>query len=231
MAPSQGAASKTPKPKPTEMQKLMDEMNKRFDEMMNKMSDVELRITEQNEKFSQMETKIQTLEKRIEKLEQKSPQETRLYSSLFSGNETSVPINRATVAQAIRSEEKESEEKKQNIKITAPVLNDDKEEVEAIADELEIDLSGIKMSTKRVKREKKPDLLIVRVGPEKRSEFLKKAKHLRSSSIRQNTYISPDLTRAEEEQQYYLRQELKQKKKDEPQHEWIIRRGKVTQRL
>ena len=116
------------------------------------------------------------------------------------------------------------------VKGTEPTKND-VTLVKEIALEIGVDTDGIKMRTKRVGPVKDgKQKMIVTMDQDKRRELMKAAKTLKDSKKFDQIYIEPDMTNAEREEQYQLRQELRQRRKDNPDKVFYIRRGQVTER-
>ena len=96
---------------------------------------------------------------------------------------------------------------------------------------LEIEIGDI--NTKRIGRAhettNKQVMIVTFTSPEKRMSLLKGGKNLKDTKF-QEVYISPDLTKVEQEQQFYLRQERRRRRTDDPTKTFIIRDNKVIEK-
>ena len=99
-----------------------------------------------------------------------------------------------------------------------------------ISGKLSVELSPSDFSVKRVppKEGQKRNLLIVSFNDTvKRLALLRKSKKLREFSEYAGIFINPDLTRVEQQKQFELRQELREKRASQPDKAWIIRNDRV----
>lgn len=91
-------------------------------------------------------------------------------------------------------------------------------------------VKAIRLGSKRQDKMSKPRALLIQLeSPHRKSEFLSASKRLRQTDRWKDTYISPDMTRQQREENWKLRQELKQRRENGEQ-ELVIRQGKIVTR-
>lgn len=171
--------------------------------------------------------RIDHLEEELRQMKEEANAQPPSFASLFK---SPIPPNVSTLSRMLKEEDKIKADRVKDIKITNPPEEDDQEALNFMTEALDVDMTGVKTTLKRIKRNEKPDILIATVGEDKKREFLKKAKLLRNTAGCEQTYISPHYTKAEEEQQFHLRQELKKRKLEHPEQDLIIRHGEIITR-
>ena len=138
-------------------------------------------------------------------------------------------------------ERDELEKVKMNLIISGIPESNSEEEMEAVVqlmkDELDIDaqIESVERCGKRIPDDPsaKPRLLKLRMKfQENRKNILRNAPKLRKSSephVKENIYISPDLTCKQQKEAKNLREERREKKRQEPEKNFVIKRGKVVE--
>ena len=164
-------------------------------------------------------------------LEEQSKSTTVSYAEITKNfKDTSVC---AALADEVKTEEKRQKAKSANLVfhgVKPPTDKSDVNLVHEISGKLSVELSPSDFSVKRVppKEGQKRNLLIVSFNDTvKRLALLRKAKKLREFSEYAGIFINPDLTRAEQQKQFELRQELREKRASQPDKAWIIRNDRV----
>lgn len=222
------------------LSKQVELLKKNIKAQDDKISKIEAKNIEIN---NELQEKIQVLTDRIKELEDTTKTngmpanqiETRpTYASFFKSK-----TNEATLLRNLNREKSDQESKKSNIIITGLPYSevnpnqetDDKEIFQELANHITCDLTNINHKLLRIGKinENGTRKLLVKLNEEKRKEFLEKAKKLRSSDRWNTIYINADLTRAQQEAEYFLRNELRQKKTQNPDKKWIISKGRVVE--
>lgn len=162
---------------------------------------------------------------------------TPTYASLFK-----TEACKAKILNSLNRERLSQESKKSNIIISGLTLPDnpddtaqlqivDQETIKEIAKDLDIDLSTTNFTTRRFGKinDENKQKVLVKLNAEKRKVLLNKARSLRTKLRWENVFINPDLTKAQEEAQYLLRRELREKRQLEPTKRWVINRGQIVE--
>lgn len=142
----------------------------------------------------------------------------------------------ASLARDIRKEQEQQVQRERNIIIDGTKPNASEEEeldmVREIADTIGISLDGVQLAAARIgtPRDNGKQLLRVSMTTEKKRELLSKARDLAKGPFNE-VFFRPDRTPAEQYADYELRQALKKKRVEEPGKSWMIRRGKVTEKI
>ena len=169
---------------------------------------------------------IKTLEQRVVTLE--AQKDSRTYADVTRQKE----LNVAGLTREVRQESTKQQERANNIMIrgTKP-QDDDSKLVEDLTTALEIDLTGVRVQTKRVgaARQDETQLLRVTLSQEKRAELLRKARDLKTSAAFSGVFIQPDWTPEEQKLQFQLRQELRAKRTENPNKIYRIYRWRVCE--
>jgi len=111
------------------------------------------------------------------------------------------------------------------------VQKDEEAVVKEIAEELDVSLDGVRVSAERRGRVKEDNtqLLVVKLTDEKRSEPLRAARRLRVSTKFKNVFLEPDLTPAEQHEQFLLRKELRELRNKHPDKNFRIKGGIIVE--
>lgn len=180
-------------------------------------------------KFEELQKETKT---NITKIETNIPKAAPTYASFFKDE-----ASKATLLTSLNNETKQQDLKKSNIVLTGVPLpaannpNTDSNIFQELATDLECDLTNIQFSTKRVGKinEQNCQKIIIKITPEKRAELVRKSKQLRDLDKWNNVYLNPDLTKAQQEAQYLLRCELRNKIAAEPNKRWVISRNRIVE--
>ena len=168
-------------------------------------------------------------------------QNVKTFSSLFKSHTQ----NEAIQLQALNSETKNQESRRMNFIITGLDISSedissenchtvsaqekDAQIVAEIARDLEIELKGFVPQVKRFDQNNNKKIHVTSTVDIQR-EFVRKAKQLRNFDRWKNVYINPDLTKAQQEEQYLLRKALREAKLRDPSKDWIIRNHSIVTR-
>lgn len=156
----------------------------------------------------------------------------KTFASLF-------PSNKATILYTLNKEKHDQDIRKNNLIISGIPLPDDittilahdTEVVNEIANDLNITMPLADIKIKRLGKidEQKRQKILITLPNELRDSLLKKARYLRQLNRWDNVYISPDLTRDQQQVQYLLRCELRKKRIDEPDRKWMIYNNQIKE--
>ena len=169
--------------------------------------------------------KIEKVEEKIEKLEEKLNQPTHNIEPTKTA-----PVSYANIVQKVMDEESDRARRTKNFVIygSQPTEND-----ETLVNNM-LDAIGVPttFSTKRIggiNSEGQQLLHVVCKDEATRNKILKNAKKLRDKPTTKDLYINADMTKAEIKMRYSLRMELKKKRQDDPENEFMIKRNQVIQ--
>ena len=136
------------------------------------------------------------------------------------------------LAREIRIEQKAQVAKENNLVITSDLIGeivDEQSFIKEIAQDLQIELSPDEFTCTKVGRNK-PRILMTLQSTSIRKKLLTASVRLKSLPKWSKTYINPDYTKLEQQQQYNLRCELRQKRLEEPNKRWKIFRNNVVEK-
>ena len=198
--------------------------------LIAKMENLETNVKALQTELENAKNDINELKQQVREL--KAQPQHKTFSSLFQEKDAPPVLNVATISKVIKHEQNSMASRKNNIVIKG--LQKQGEELTPVKDlceSLQVDITGVEMTQRWINtKEDKPSKVIVKIGAEKRTELLRKAKQLRNLSRYKKVFINPDLTRAEEEANYYLRQKLKEERLARPNDDLVIRRGRIVPR-
>lgn len=228
------ALKKTIKSQDVKLNKLEAVIPTIIQSKLNETNDlITAKLSETNDLIAALDAKHVDLDAKINNL---TPQNNGpvTFASLFKTEAT-----KANILNTLDKERQAQDNKKYNLVITGVSLPDDpthaeihdQDVVKAMAQDLNINLDNTKFTTRRVGKinDNNCHKIVLRMITDKRKDFLKKARDLRLKPRWENIYINPDLTRAQEEAQYILRVELREKRQAEHTKKWIIKRGKIVE--
>ena len=148
-----------------------------------------------------------------------------------------LPVGQITrLTGQIRREADAQQQRKNNILIRGANLTEDEtKDIEVVKDVAEaegVSLDGVKLKVRRVGGRKpgSSPVLVVTLPMEARHEMLKASPGLKHVDGFAQVFVSPDLTPGEAEADFHLRQELKLKRQDQQDKDWVIRRGRIVER-
>lgn len=142
--------------------------------------------------------------------------------------------NLTKLARTIKREQEEHQNRERNVIISGARVGTKEEDlalVKEIADDIGVNLDGVKLELERIGKvqENGNQLLRVRMSADKKRELLSGARNLARGNFK-DVFIRPDRTPAEQKADFELRKELKAKKSEHPGTPWVIQRGKVVER-
>lgn len=216
-------------------EKLTQDFTQRIESIEEDNSRLQRDIEELKENKQSTETLLRNLRNDLNILQAKTqtntttPLHTQNLRPLHFQLNPHSPTNEATVLRALNQEKEDQEAKRKNVVIKGLTIpstsSNDLNTVTEIISDLNCNIGSISPTIKRTG--KNNDLLIVTLTEEKSSYLIRNAKNLRNFEKWSNVFLNPDLTRAQSETQYLLRQALKEKKKSEPDKTWIIKNNKI----
>ena len=217
---------------------IIDRQAKEIDIMKDTITAQNAIIEQLTNRNATTERSLETLKNEVEKIANKmnleNQVETKTGEKGSTGNKTFASLfksktnNEAVHLKALNNEKSAQEHKAKNIIVSGiPTSNkSDSETIKQLATDLKIEIpSAVNISTRRIGKEK--HLVCATTTTELQKQFIKQAKNLRKMPKWNNIYINPDLTIAQLEEQYLLRKLLREKKKEEPDKEWVIKNGTV----
>ena len=141
----------------------------------------------------------------------------------------------ATIVEQVKAEEKQQTEKSNNLVIRglkADKDQTDKEMLTDLASAVSVTLEEDEFTTRRIKKKNNananPLLIVTFKDAITRLKLLKSSKKLNDCDEFKGVFINPDYTKAEQAQQYELRQELRSKRETDSEKTWIIRNNMVV---
>ena len=153
------------------------------------------------------------------------------YVNIAKNNSVQEPPNKLDLAREIRMEQKAQLAKEKNLVITSDIIDkntDEKIFVEEIARDLKIELSPEDITCTKVGTEKNR-IIVTFTDHTKRKKMLLGSISLKDLAKWSKTYINPDYTKLEQQQQYNLRLELREKRVSQPEKKWKIFKNKVVE--
>ena len=136
--------------------------------------------------------------------------------------------NEATALTALNHEKEIQATKRKNVAIKGLPPSTSTDDLKSVAEIINDLNCNIGSTTPKIRRTgKHNDLLIVTLTEKLSSQLIKRAKNLRNFEKWNGIFLNPDLTKAQMETQYLLRQALRQKKESEPNETWIIKNNKI----
>ena len=192
---------------------------------------MEENLIETNKELEIVKSKLVLVEEELSKLKGSDAQTVAgpgTYANVVSKN-----LNLAVLAREVKKEESRWNNFVVSGTKASSVENADDVLVHELANELDISVEGVRIMTKRLGKAQEGSghqLLLVTVSKDKRNEFLKKAKNLRTKDMWNGVYISPDLSKQERSIQFKLREERRKAQAEFPNKQWIIVRDKVVEK-
>ena len=216
-------------PSPTETQK--NTIKSMIDEEINNLKLPTTNITP--------EDNLKTIKSLVSEEVAKLPPPKQPQNAWNLSNNSEIPDFQKIVSEEIHERE-ELEKVKMNLIISGIAESTPEQEkqdvVKLLQDELDIEahIEGVERCGKRIPEDStKPRLLKLRMKiQENRKNILRNAPKLRKSSdqhVKENVYISPDLTRKQQKDAKNLREERRERKRQEPEKTFLIKRGKVVE--
>ena len=188
-------------------------------------------INPMKDAINQLQRQISEVQNQIKKLEEHRSEVPTYASALKSNLPANQIVNASTMVKIINTETKTMENRAGNVVVTG--LNPDEnvsEQLENLCTTLGVQVPDNSRQFWPKKKENRPHVLIWTTGVEKRKELLRKSKMLAQHEEWKNVYINRHMTKAEEEVDYHLRQELKKQRRAHPDKQFFIRMGEIRER-
>lgn len=195
---------------------------------------LETTLEVQKTEMKSLKNQLAGLQSRLDEVERKqslpTPPAQPSYASVVGAG---TPGNRAHMLTSMKKEESDQKNREKNICIRGTKPIGEKEDLQIIEEIGRTLIPGHKFSGRPCRVGKVSDegtqLLIVTLdSADTKATLVRRAKLLRNYPQWDGVYLAPDLTPAEREVQFLLRQELRKKRAESGASKWIIRGNKIV---